>query len=431
MPFKRFQKHTCNKPRFSDSLNGRRWRFLKSGSDDFREAFPPIHGSIVIQHQKGPVPVLLPSLPEGLGKRQRKAKRVPVQPQRGSPKLCPALHVRKTRIAQVEYCLSQHPLALYPHLEESVPAELFKEVLSVLDPEMLPASEDAGADVDHKQLIPSTVPSQLEQEENRRTGVSRGPKGKDPYLWFSIREVAAREREARLNYVPPLDENVARATKEFCSWLHSLGGEKCDIDEDTIISLFDTGYGSKPPLAVLINVLEPKDLPAELRKDAGIPPPWAKRSHSKGSCQGKREKIRYGAWYLDPKTWTKQDVNKPSQDPRNGSILNLRGALSEKEAEILQLHGTHAFREFLERKGYRIPEGTWASNRKEEEEQDGHWAPFWAVGLPKCPVVPVPGADWKSQGPNLEALCMPSVFAATAHFLSFSETGMLFRISTG
>uniref|UniRef100_A0A8C4VTL9 Uncharacterized protein n=1 Tax=Gopherus evgoodei TaxID=1825980 RepID=A0A8C4VTL9_9SAUR len=42
--------------------------------------------------------------------------------------------------------------------------------------------------------------------------------------------------------------------------------------------------------------------------------------------------IRYGAWYLDPKTWRKQKVNEPLEDPKAAAdaIQNLRKRFSEK-----------------------------------------------------------------------------------------------------
>uniref|UniRef100_A0A8C6Y5T8 Uncharacterized protein n=1 Tax=Naja naja TaxID=35670 RepID=A0A8C6Y5T8_NAJNA len=63
--------------------------------------------------------------------------------------------------------------------------------------------------------------------------------------------------------------------------------------------------------------------------------------------------MRYGAWYLDPKTWKKQNVNEPLENPKESSLKNSRRLLSE---ELIQVHGTHAFQEFLVKKGYRIPE---------------------------------------------------------------------------
>ncbi|XP_061440814.1 protein FAM47E-like [Rhineura floridana] len=369
MPFQCFQKHSLNKSRLSDSLNGQRWRFLQSGLDDFREGFPPPCDNIVNQRTKGPIPIILPSKPERLGRIQQRTKRMPTKPQTNTSKLSPMLQARKECIAHIEYCLSQHLLALYPHLEESIPPELFKEVLSVLDPEMLAESEEADVEVKQESQTPSAIPSQSEDKRKRQTRAklisSKDPKGKDPYKWFSKTEVAAREREARLNYIPPLDENVKQATKEFCRWFDSLGGKKHDVDESTIISLFDASYETRPPSSVPIHVVELHDLPTELRKYVGMPPPQStlnssaqQGSHSKESCQSKRDKIRYGAWYLDPKTWRKQKVNEPLEDPRSkeASIRNSRRALSEKDMEIMQLHGTRAFKEFLEEKGSRIPD---------------------------------------------------------------------------
>lgn len=332
MPLNYFQKHTRNKSRLSDSLNGQRWRFLKRGSENFQEGFPPPHDR---------------------------------KPPNLTSKLCPTLQARRDLIVQVEYCLTQHPLALYPHLEESVSPELFKEVLSILDPEMLPTREEAGdADVEEDLCVSSATQSQLRVKGKEQTKAKlfncKDPKGKDPYTWFSKQEVAAREREARLNYIPPLEENVRQATKEFCRWLESLGGEKYNIDEATIISLFDAGYKTKPPLSVPIYVTELDHLPAELRTMC-LPPPQASKeniSPQGGCCKESWEKIKYGAWYLDPKTWTKQKGNEPLADPKSEDTRskNSRRASDVKDAELIQLHGTHAFKEFLDRRGYRIPE---------------------------------------------------------------------------
>ncbi|XP_053114413.1 protein FAM47E-like [Hemicordylus capensis] len=365
MSFKCFQKHSLNKSRLSDSLNSQRWRFLQNNLDDFRGGIPPPCDSIVTHGTKGPAPVILTRKPEGPHKTQQRAKRMLAVPQSCTSKLSPMLQARKDGVAQVEYCLSQHPLALYPHLEESIPLELFKEVMGILDPEMLPLSGDAAVEEEH--CILSSMQSQPGDKRNRQTKPKsyswKEPQSKDPYTWFSKKEVATRAREARLNYVPPLDESVTQSIKDFCSWFDSLGGEKYDIDEATISSLFDTGYETKPPLSVPIHVVELNDLPADLRKYGGMPQATMKNiseqgDHSKESCQPKWEKIRYGAWYLDPKTWKKQKANEPLEDPKSEDtrIKNSRKSLGEKDAEIMKLHGTRAFKEFLDKKGYRIPE---------------------------------------------------------------------------
>ena len=40
----------------------------------------------------------------------------------------------------------QHPLALYPHLEESMPPDVFEDVVDILDPEMNMASDEENDD---------------------------------------------------------------------------------------------------------------------------------------------------------------------------------------------------------------------------------------------------------------------------------------------
>ncbi|XP_063166274.1 protein FAM47E-like [Candoia aspera] len=369
MPFQFFKRHGCHKSRLSGSLNGQRWRFLRSGLDDFRDGFLPPREGIISQPARGPGPLLHSSKPKNLVKASQRSRKMLTEPQSYTSKLSLTSQTRKDHIAQVEYCLSQHPLALYPHLQESIPAELFKEVMSILDPDVLPNSQEPDADLDGEPRPPPTIPSLLENKRNGQARAKRvnckDPENKAPYTWFSLAEVAARELEARLNYVPPLDENIKRATKDLCDGFDSLGGEKYNIDEDTVLSMFDAGYKTTLPIFLPIYVEELHDLPMDLRKHIGMLPSQAIRKNSdrdvqssKNPCQSRWEKIRYGAWYLDPKTWKKQKVNEPLENPKakGSSIKNSRRLLSEENAKFIQLHGIHAFREFLERKGYRIPE---------------------------------------------------------------------------
>ncbi|KAM6440956.1 protein FAM47E-like [Liasis olivaceus] len=369
MPFQFFQQHGCHKSRLSGSLNGQHWRFLRSGLDDFREGFLPSLEGIITQPARGPSPPLLSGKPKNLVKASQGSRKMLTEPQSYISKLSLVSRTRRDHVAQAEYCLSQHPLALYPHLQESIPAEIFKEVMSVLDPDVLPASQEPDANCEGEPRPPSTIPSLLEDKRNRQARAKRvsckDPENKAPYTWFSPIEVAARELEARLNYVPPLDENIKQVTKDLCDGFDSLGGEKYNIDEDAVLSMFDEGYKTMLPIFLPIHVEELHDLPMDLRKHVGMPPSQAMRKNadqdvqsSKDPCQSRWEKIRYGAWYLDPKTWKKQKANEPLENPKakESNIKNSRKIISEENAKFVQLHGTHAFREFLERKGYRIPE---------------------------------------------------------------------------
>ncbi|XP_060543007.1 protein FAM47B-like isoform X2 [Pantherophis guttatus] len=302
MPFQFFQRHGAPKSRFSGSLNGQHWRFLRSNLDYSREAFPLSGESILTQPEKGPSHLLLSEKPKNLLRASQRSRKRLSEPQSYTSKLSLMSQSQKDHVAQVEYCLSQHPLALYPNFEESIPAELFKEVMSILDPEVLPTDQEPDASLGGEPCPPPTIPSLLEDKRNRQARAPQAkrkdPGNKAPYTWFSPTKVAARELKARLNYVPPLDENIKRATKELCDGFNSLD-----------------------------------------------------------ACQSRWErKIRYGAWYLDPKTWKKQNVNEPLENPKESSLKNSRRLLSEEDAKLIHLHGTHAFQEFLVQKGYRIPE---------------------------------------------------------------------------
>uniref|UniRef100_A0A671DI86 Uncharacterized protein n=1 Tax=Rhinolophus ferrumequinum TaxID=59479 RepID=A0A671DI86_RHIFE len=63
--------------------------------------------------------------------------------------------------------------------------------------------------------------------------------------------------------------------------------------------------------------------------------------------------MRYGAWYLKPKLWTKLINGEPLIDPK--ILLEAQGA--NLKPDILDdLYGTIAFKDFIVSKGYRMPE---------------------------------------------------------------------------
>ncbi|XP_014381297.2 protein FAM47E [Alligator sinensis] len=363
LPSKCFQEYN-NKLKFSDSLNSQHWRFLKSGLDDFRNGFPPPSDNIIIRGTKGPFPVILhKDTPQASSMAQQKARK----PFNKHPcKLNPLQKYRRDYVAQAEHCSSQDPLVLYPHLKGSVSPKIFQEVVAVLDPKMClsfePGYRDHGQESHGLQKEKSPLKDGQRKETipaPKSSAPSKESKDKNPYIWFSKKKTTARENAARLQYVPPLDENVKQVTKEFCDWASSLGGDKHSIEEDTLTSLFDTGYETHPMISVPIQVVEINNVPPELKRCLGVSSSWtAVKSPLKDSYQPKFEKIKYGAWYLNPKTWKKQKANEPLMDPKAtiDNFQQLRKQFCEKEAEVMQLHGTHAFKEFLERKGYRKPE---------------------------------------------------------------------------
>ncbi|KAL7982173.1 hypothetical protein Chor_001230 [Crotalus horridus] len=307
MPFQFSQWHGGHKSRFSTSLNSQHWRFLKSNLDYSREGFLPVNEGIIAQPARGPDPLLPSDKPKNLLRASQRSRKMLTEPQSYTSKLSLMSQTRKDQVAQVEYCLSQHPLALYPNFQESIPAELFREVMSILDPEMLPTGQECDANLDGEPCPLSTTPSLLENKRNRQTRARqvscKDAENKAPYTWFS-------------------------PTK---------GGEKYNIDEDTVLSMFDAGYETTVPMFHPLRVEELRDLPMDLKKHLGMLPSRAIRKKldqdmesSKDPCQYRWKKIRYGAWYLDPKTWKKQGVNEPLENPKESSIKNSRRFLREE-----------------------------------------------------------------------------------------------------
>ncbi|XP_026532304.1 protein FAM47E-like [Notechis scutatus] len=319
LPSKCFQKQASNKERFSDSLNGQRWRFLKSGLDDFRSGCPPPSGSLIIQGTKGPAPIILqykklhPSQIVPYKSRDLLRKRTAVHSRLPTP-----LKSKMDSMTQTKLTQEQHPLALYPHLEESVPPELFDDVMKLLDPgmELTRTSPDYSKD-------DSTIPSPTQYHIRYDVPPNRSysatlpwvQKKKNPYTWFSKKEVAQRQQAAKIDYVPPLDENVKRVTKEFCEWVNEMGGDKYNIDEDTIMKLFDTRYESDIKTATPIKIVELYQIPAELRQYLGGHPVRKRIPTKLTPSEPKWEKIKYGAWYLPPKTWKKKRATEKEEIP--------------------------------------------------------------------------------------------------------------------
>ncbi|KGL72582.1 hypothetical protein N309_03008, partial [Tinamus guttatus] len=133
---------------------------------------------------------------------------------------------------------------------------------------------------------------------------------------FSKKKVSAREKVAELNSFALLDEHIKRVTKHFCDWVTTLGGGNCSIDEGALMSLFSTSCGNKTPSPKPFRVVQLDNMQAEQSKGQEDSLPWA---------AGRSSHIRHQPW-------------------------------SFKGTELPKPRSAHAFKEFLERKGYRKPQ---------------------------------------------------------------------------
>lgn len=172
-------------------------------------------------------------------------------------KASPQQHTRRKHVAEVEYTLSQHPLALYPHYQECVSPELLDQVMSVLDPEMGAQSEaesvlvlereDDWAQQDGQRMKDvsscdgdmSTTPDTSVRAESSTV--------MNPYLHLRVTakdDPAAGERSDS----PTLDEEIKRVTQQLHDWVVTLDGESDDLTESSLMTLLAGAFEMRAPV---------------------------------------------------------------------------------------------------------------------------------------------------------------------------------------
>uniref|UniRef100_A0A8D1D5I7 Family with sequence similarity 47 member E n=1 Tax=Sus scrofa TaxID=9823 RepID=A0A8D1D5I7_PIG len=355
-----FPKHKGGPPG-PTSLSSRRWRFVTTELDDFREGCPPCRGLITQGLDKGFFPPIYHRAPRPAGKRRQNSLRR--EAALGS-RLSPARQARKAFLADVEAQLSPHPLALYPDLEEDLPAELLLKVLDVLDPDRKLEDTWASCQGIRKRPKENTKhlkkrSSQVYLEPLKKTPVSH------PRQWL-YEEKKPSEIDSLHKMGPLLHENVRRGVSDFCNWAADFGSPS--IDEEFILKQFDIDSQSKPSYNVL-HAVRPNPVPLELKKRMGLnklqgPQFFQKLDYEQrlqkpqNSHKPKWVKMRYGAWYLNTKLWKKQRADEPLVDPKvlgRAQDENLAKELREQEELLADLCGTVAFKDFILSRGYRMP----------------------------------------------------------------------------
>ncbi|XP_007455502.1 PREDICTED: protein FAM47E [Lipotes vexillifer] len=357
LPSKCFTKHRRRSPR-PTSLNSRRWRFVRTRLDDFRKGCPPCGGVITQGPEEGFLPQIYHRAPQPAPKRSQRDM-LPREAGLCST-LSPARQARKDFLADVEAHPTPHPSALYPDLEEDMPAE----VLEVLDPDRK---------LEHTwgycQGIRKRMKEPTKLLKKRSTQVYLGRPKKTPVShagqWLYEGKKPS-ETDLLCNDGPPLHENVRKGVSDFCSWATKFGG--LNIDEEFILKQFDIDCQSKPSYNVL-HTMRPSQVPLELKERIGLnklqKPQFSQKLHYEQRLQKPQNpytpkwvKMRYGAWYLNTKLWKKQRADEPLVDPkvlRKAQDENIKKELWEQEELLADLHGTVAFKDFILSRGYRMP----------------------------------------------------------------------------
>lgn len=378
----------------SQVLLGRKWRFLKDGIDDFRDGLPPANDDQEFLTRDSKVsPIIVGGSQESLSQIKDTVNRHRfTKDDICFSKLTPLQKMRRSHIAEIENGLLQHPLALYPHLEGSMPPDLFEDVVNVLDPDMNLSEtesddEDAdqfdadGSQAEHLssiagyQMRGSSAPYSPATPQSATADRDEPARVRNLYRWASSKEEKKSRKRGpeKRTESPSQDDHIKQVTKDFCGWVAGLGGETNNIEESTIYSLFASGYETKPALSVPIHVVELTNIPPELRMAAAIPQedlqakPVSEKEQKKedwkyfsGSYMPSWVKFNYGAWYLNPRSWHKRDSNEPLRDPKESKDqgqTDIRKKSDTLDYELAPNHGSKAFIDFIDKKqGARKPE---------------------------------------------------------------------------
>lgn len=377
----------------SESLIGRNWVLLQPGLDDFRDGKPSdANMKCTVGGNKGFSPVVSDSkdtLQNRLKRENCESNRPKLsKSQRCFDKVLPQQQSRRDHIEEVEFGLKQHPLALYPHLEEGMPPELFEEVVDLLDPAMNPEdvsemdlsqtdqTEASGILSESQNALNSTA--ELTFEDDDASKMAGDTKYRNPYKWVLHKDsdMTKDERKGmkKRPTSPSQDEHIKKVTKEFCEWVSGLGGDNNNVEESTIMSLFASGYETKPALSVPIHVVELSNVPQELRIANGVLTRGTEEKSRASSAAAQKGlqatsdaqnyqpswvKIKYGAWYLEPSSWKVRHDDEPLEDPQK--VLERENDEAKKKSDtmdqqLVPLHGARAFRDFLESKDKRKPD---------------------------------------------------------------------------
>ncbi|XP_028737759.1 protein FAM47E [Peromyscus leucopus] len=341
LPSKCCSKH--KRLKFPGSLNSQHWVFVREELDDFRKGCCP---------RQRPKDVFLPHI------HHRLPQATPKKRQDGLPKgaalLSKLSQARKAFLEDVEDNMALHPLALYPHLEEALPAELLLQVLEALDPER--KLEDTWAcRQDTRKLTKG--PAKLEEKRPSQVCLPKKMPVSHSGQWLC----EEKPSEANSLYKDSLlHDNIRRGVRDFCHWATALGSSP--IDEEFILQQFDIDYQTRHSCDALPEMRGNQDKffldgQPSLREQSGCwnePLPSGRTSPRKP----KQVKMRFGAWYLKTNLWKKRRADEPLVDPKVSHKAQDAGFKKHprEQAELLTgLHGTAAFKDFILSRGYRMP----------------------------------------------------------------------------
>ncbi|XP_064404291.1 protein FAM47E-like [Halichondria panicea] len=409
------------------ALNGQRWTFVANNTDDFRTGVPcKTRNNHMIKHDRtSALPLISSSSTTSSQHSQHSQKSLRRPEQRiiaNNPgrrtlysKVGPRKQIQQERLEREREAILNHPLQLYPHLEDSIPVELLDGVLGVIDPEMkrgAPSIEEISSsafeslhsshiEVENVDKMSDVLSSpmqstqspekqqqeqQEEQEDSQASNLYRFPLKKTQEeherekMMVANQQVISASQQSRVDQV----------THDLVQWMRDLDhnedseDSQHEIDESRIKNLFSSDYESRPAQTAPIHVVELVNVPAELRMDSrdysrnGYSRSPSPRYDSENQYQYGGTRVRgltypssdqeepryvrskYGAWYLPVDLWRLRNRNEPLRDPEEEAMdHDSEEAMRSLEMDeaLAELHGARSFKEFIvsKKKGSMVP----------------------------------------------------------------------------
>ncbi|XP_059534705.1 protein FAM47A-like [Myotis daubentonii] len=164
----------------------------------------------------------------------------------------------------------------------------------------------------------------------------------------------------------PVLQKARKTVREFCRWIDDNYGD-IGIDEEDLMKQFEIDL-EVPLTHNTVKIKKISQLPLNIRPCTQLDHIQQRKfSLQEGNWERKlrkpeepykpkREKIRYGAWYLETKSWQKLVNDQPWPDPKAVPDKEYWTYGRHLEPDIIdELYGPFAFKYFIESKGYKMP----------------------------------------------------------------------------
>ncbi|XP_036160113.1 protein FAM47E-like [Myotis myotis] len=398
------------------SMDSRRWVFVKEGVDDFRKGCPSPEDVITRGPRESFLPMIAHRIPRPPPKKIHKQ---PPKGANLCSKLSQAQRARKAFVENIEASLTQHSLANCLNLEEDLPPDLLLKVLEVLDPDRKLEDTWAYCEgTKERKKTPTHLCEEHPEEVNLEPpqAVNLEPPeavNLEPPQAVNLEPPEAVHPESpwKLNLEPPEEDNLEpedqahvetakeslqsylfslfpeeetnaacttdipkdpglqkakRIVREFCRWINDKFGD-IGIDEEDIMKKFEIDFEG-PFTHNTVKIKKITQLPLNIRPCTQLDAMkqrkfslqednWERKLRKrKDPYKPKQRKIRYGAWYLDPKSWKKLASDQPLPDPEVVPDKEYWTYRRHFEPDIIDdLYGPIAFKDFIVSKGYKMP----------------------------------------------------------------------------